>query len=77
MLSRRGLHEKRALHCAQSTTQPFLRRGAIILLLLDSGGGKDAVVGVGECPDGGIGSGSSGNGTKLIAYRGELGHSSF
>jgi len=67
-ISEESLYVERALHGAQSTAQPFLRGNAIVLLVLLGGRrSEDAVVGVGEGPDGGVGSRSCGNGTKLIA----------
>jgi len=62
------LHDKCALHRAQSTTHPFSGGGVVTFVLrLASRGRKDAVVGVAEGPDRGIRSGSGGNSTKLVA----------
>ena len=66
---------ERALHGAQSTAQPFSRGSAIVLLpLLGDSGREDTVIGVREGPDGGVGSRSSSNRTKLIAWGGKLSH---
>ena len=59
---------ERALHGTQPTAQPFSRGNRIVLLLRLGGRGEDAVVGVGEGPDCGIGSRSSGNSSKLISW---------
>ena len=67
--SEEGLQEERTLHRAQSTAQPFVRGSPVVFLILFEGRGrKDAVVCVGEGPDGGIGSRSGGNGAKLITW---------
>jgi len=75
-VSEGSLDMERALHGAQSTTQPFLRWSAIVLLLLlKCRGREDVVVGIRESPDGGVWSRSGGNGTKLIAWGGISDHS--
>jgi hypothetical protein len=75
-VSEKGLQEERALHRAQSTAQPFTRGSVIVFLLWVEGGGReDTVVDVGEGPDGGIRSRSSGKGTELIAWGWMLSHS--
>lgn len=61
-----SLNNECALHGPQSTAQPLLR-GDKIWLLLRLAGREDTIVHVGEGPDGGIGSGSASNGTKLVA----------
>lgn len=66
--SREGLDDKRALHGSQSAAHPFTRGGTVFLAAPPKGRGiEDTVVYVGEGPDAGVGSTSSGNGTKLIA----------
>jgi hypothetical protein len=63
------LHGKSGLHRAQPTIHPFARGRAVtqVYLRLDSRGREDAVVGLGEGPDSGIGGRSSSDGTKLVA----------
>jgi len=75
LCSEKGLHEERTLHRTKSTTQPFARGSATVLLVLLEGRGREhIVVGVGEGPDGGIRSRSGGNCTKLIAWCGRSSH---
>ena len=57
------LHGKRALHGPQPTTQPFTRGGAVGRILRE-----DAIVDVGEGPDGGFGSRSGGKSAKFVAW---------
>lgn len=68
MLGHEGrLHDQCGLHRAQSTTHPLLGGGAIAFVPWpEGGGGKDIIVDVGEGPNSGIGSRSSGNGTELV-----------
>lgn len=66
--SRKGrLHNERALHRAQSATHPLCGGSAIAIV-------QDTVIDLGEGPDRGIWSGSSGNGTKLVAWVENLSH---
>ena len=64
-----GLDEECVFHGFQSAVYPFTRGNAIILVALLKGRGReDAVIRVGEGPDGGIWSRGGGNGAKLIAW---------
>ena len=67
------LQVERILHGAQSPAHPLLGGGTIVPAIRPGGGGgKDAVVGVGESPDCGIGGRSGGNGTKLVSWVGVI-----
>jgi hypothetical protein len=60
------LHHERALHGVESTMHPFIG-GNTIGLALRLEWREDAIVAVGEGPDGGIRSGGGSNGTKFVA----------
>jgi hypothetical protein len=65
------------LHGAQPTTQPFTRGGAVGHILWPEGRGEDAIVEVGEGPNGGFGSRSGGKGAKFVAWVEELSYRTF